>query len=275
MKLDLQGHRGCRGLFPENSIEGFLHALSLGVDTLEMDVVITKDFQVVVSHEPYLNHEICDRYQGLEISEENELEFNIFRMDYKELKQCNCGSKAHPRFPFQKKMPTYKPLLKEVFKEVKNVLVRENKPSINYNIEIKSTEQGDKIFHPPFDEYVELVMEVIRDAQIIPSVCIQSFDPRVLHYMHSQYPEIRVSYLVENNKSAFDNISQLGFVPNVYSPDYTMLTEPDIAFCKQKKALIIPWTVNEVEEMQRLIAMGVDGLISDYPDKYLLLTKKF
>ncbi|MEM6803094.1 MAG: glycerophosphodiester phosphodiesterase family protein [Bacteroidota bacterium] len=114
ISMDVQGHRGCRGLLPENTLPAFAKAIEIGVNTLEMDVVISKDKQVLLSHEPFLSHEICVGPEGEEISEENEREWNLYKMDYEQIKECDCGSKAHKRFPDQEKMAVHKPLLKEV-----------------------------------------------------------------------------------------------------------------------------------------------------------------
>ena len=99
--LDIQGHRGCRGLLPENTIPAFLKAIELGATTLELDVVISKDKQVVVSHDPYLSHMICLNAKGEAISEEEEKEYNLYKMSYAEIAQCDCGSQPHPGFPEQ------------------------------------------------------------------------------------------------------------------------------------------------------------------------------
>ena len=100
--LDIQGHRGCRGLYPENSIPAFKKALDLGVTTLELDVVISKDKKVVVSHEPFMNHHIVLDPRGNEIAANDERSYNLFEMTYDSIKQYDCGTKGHQDFPFQR-----------------------------------------------------------------------------------------------------------------------------------------------------------------------------
>lgn len=109
-QIDIQGHRGCRGLFPENSLPAFEKAIDLGVTTLELDLAITKDHKVVVSHEPYMNSVICFDPDGNTIDASMERKYNLYQMTHEEIKQFDCGSKVHSNYPNQKKLKTYKPL---------------------------------------------------------------------------------------------------------------------------------------------------------------------
>src|SRR5262245_7377472 len=118
--FDTQGHRGCRGLMPENTIPATINALKLGVITLEMDAVITKDNKVVMSHEPFFNHEITTKPDGNYVTESEEKSLNIFLMSYDEVKKYDVGMKPHPRFPQQKKMHVVKPLLSDLIDSVQN-----------------------------------------------------------------------------------------------------------------------------------------------------------
>ena len=111
LSFDKQGHRGCRGLMPENTIGAMLKAIDLGVTTLEMDAVITKDGHVVLSHEPFFNHEIATKADGTAVSEQEEKQLNIYRYTYEEVKRFDVGLKPHPRFPRQQKAKAVKPLL--------------------------------------------------------------------------------------------------------------------------------------------------------------------
>ena len=269
--FDFQGHRGCRGLMPENTVPAFLHALSLGVTTLEMDVVITQDLKVVVSHEPFLNHEICTGINGQQITAANEKAYNIFQINYDELSKYDCGSKTHVRFPTQENFITHKPLLSEVFREVESYITKNKLPDCKFNIEIKSTAEGEDIFHPPYQQFTNSLVEVCEQHKVLDRLTIQSFDVRPLQYLHQYFPYISLSLLVENEFTLLENIQLLGFTPNIYSPDYVGVTDTVAKQCKQYKMQIIPWTVNELPDMKMLINMGVDGLISDYPDRFLLI----
>lgn len=270
--FDLQGHRGCRGLLPENSVAAMLHAIDLGVNTLEFDVIVSGDEQIVVSHEPYLSAEICLDKNGNTIEPNSEKSFNLYKMPYSDIRQYDCGSKPHPRFLQQKNQPTYKPLLSELLEKTE-AYIRQKYPqkTIFYNIEIKSTPETDDIFHPQPAHFAELLMGVIEAQDINTRVCIQSFDVRPLQYLHKKYPNITLALLVENKASVQQNLTLLGFTPAVYSPHYALLNAQAVRFLHQKGIKIVPWTVNETADMKRLIELGVDGLISDYPNRYFEL----
>ena len=266
-EFDLQGHRGARGLLPENTIPAFLEALRLGVTTLEMDVVVSKDRQIVVSHEPFFNHEISLTPRGETIAASDEKKHNLYQMNYAEIRRYDVGQRPNSRFKQQKKMSVGKPLLSEVIDSVEQYLANnpEAKP-VFYNIETKITPAGDGIFHPKPDTFVSLLMDLIIQKKIANRVAIQSFDVRTLQIIHRTHPEIKLVLLVENQDGLDKNLARLGFLPAVYSPFYLFVEEALIKKCHEKGILIIPWTVNEAQKMSDLKKMGVDGLITDYPD---------
>lgn len=269
VEFDLQGHRGARGLFPENSIEGFIAAVDLQVNTLEMDVVITKDMQVVVSHEPWINSVICWGLDDKPVTEGKNL--NIFKMTYAEVTNYNCGSQPHPDFPLQAKMSTFKPLLSEVVSEVEsNVASLELEP-VYYNIEIKSTAEGDGIFHPAPSEYCELVLKEVNKLGIHDRTIIQSFDVRALQAVKQLDSSIPVALLISQSQGFEKDLEELGFTPEIYSPNFRLVDEKLVNSCHQNGIKLIPWTVNEEEDMTRMLELGVDGLITDYPDVALTL----
>lgn len=275
--FDIQGHRGCRGLLPENSIEAMKRAIDLGVTTLEMDVVISKDKQVFLSHEPFLSHEICLDKNKNEITEANERSYNLYQMNYDEIKTCDCGSKIHPRFLDQQKLETYKPLLSDVIYFVEEYISKLQKgdlgKKIYYNIETKSDPKGDGIYHPEPKEFVDLLISVLKNTTISDRVYIQSFDVRTLQYLYQKYPKYKTVLLVENKMSIEENLKTLGFKPNVYSPEFILLDEKKVKLLHKKGIKVIPWTVNKTEDMQKVISYGVDGLITDYPNRYFELKK--
>jgi glycerophosphoryl diester phosphodiesterase len=271
--LDIQGHRGCRGLMPENTVPAFIKALDLGVTTLEMDAVITRDNQVILSHEPFLSHEICLSPEGKEITEASEKSFNLYQMSYEEVKRCDCGSKPHPRFPSQQKMVVHKPLLSSVIDSVEAYLRQHSLPRVQYNIETKSDPKGDGTFHPAPEEFVSRLMAILKEKDMLDRVIIQSFDVRTLQVMHKQYPRVRLALLIENQLSPEENLNKLGFTPTIYSPDFSLTNAYLINFARKKGMQVIPWTANEPADIRRMIALGVDGIISDYPDRVIQQTK--
>jgi glycerophosphoryl diester phosphodiesterase len=265
--IDIQGHRGARGKMPENSIPAFIYALDQGVTTLELDVVITKDGQVVVSHEPFLSHEICYDSLNVEILESKEKTFNIYQMSYDQVSKCDCGSKGNPRFAEQTKIKTSKPLLSDVISEVEKHIKGTTHYEVQYNIEIKSDESGDDIFHPTPEVFSELVNVVITEYLPWRRIIIQSFDFRTLKYWHLKYPKVKLAALVENQKSIKSNLSNLGFNPNIYSPDYKLLTKNKVGELHNLGIQVVPWTVNDKSDMKKLVSWKVDGLITDFPDR--------
>jgi glycerophosphoryl diester phosphodiesterase len=269
--FDLQGHRGCRGLMPENTVAAMLKALDLGVTTLEMDIVITKDKKVVLSHEPWMEKEITTKPDGGFVTTTAEaMALNIYNMNYEEVKKYDVGLKPHPRFPQQTKMKAYKPLLSELIDSVTEYMKIRRKPFPFYNIEIKSLPAGDNKFHPLPAEFVELIMAVIKEKGVEDMVIIQSFDTRSLIYLHEKYPSIKTSLLIEDSedKDFEAQLKSLGFIPTIYSPNQTMVDETVVKLCHEKGMKIIPWTVNDKKQIKKFKKMGVDGMITDYPDLF-------
>jgi glycerophosphoryl diester phosphodiesterase len=266
--FDFQGHRGCRGLLPENSIEGFIKALDLGVTTLEMDVVITADNEVLLSHDPYFSHLICTGPNGLEITENNEKDHVIYRMTYAETKRYDCGSKKHPSFPEQVNIPLQKPLLLDVIQKSEQHARKTGRSLPYYNIETKSTPEGDGTLHPAPDEFASLLAKVIFETGIEERAIVQSFDIRTLQYLQRAYPTLKLALLIENLASPENNLEKLGFTPEIYSPYYKLVNKKLVEYCAKEQMKLLPWTVNEPSDMEDLIDLGVDGIISDYPDRF-------
>jgi glycerophosphoryl diester phosphodiesterase len=268
--FDKEGHRGCRGLMPENTIPAFKNAIDLGVTTLEMDAIITKDKQVILSHEPFFNHEITTKADGSFVKEEEEKSLNIYEMTYEQTQQFDVGLKPHPRFEKQQKMAAHKPKLADVIDSAEAYTKAKSLPPIQYNIETKTKPETDDTYHPKPDEFVELLIAVIKEKKIEDRVIIQSFDIRTLQYLHSKYPEIKTAYLFElpSTKSLSERLQDLGFKPTIYSPEFITVTPEIIKECHDAGIKVIPWTVNDVEKMKELKQMGVDGVISDYPNLF-------
>ena len=271
-EFDLQGHRGYRGLYPENSTIGFLKSLDVGVNTIELDVVISKDKYVVVSHEPWISKNICIDQNGNRIINDKE-NFNIYLMEYNEIKKFDCGIIGNEKFPDQKKISVFKPTLNYVIKIIENYIKEKGYKPVNYNIEIKSSNETDLIFHPDVKEFSELVVNNIKNNKILERTTIQSFDFRVLKYINKNYPEIGLSVLVSENYDPQKNLDDLSFLPDIYSPNYKFINKEDLEYLKKKKIKIIPWTVNSYSDIAKILNLGVDGIISDYPERVLEIKK--
>ena len=268
--IDYQAHRGGRGLMPENTIAAMLAVMdNEKVSTLEMDLAITKDKQVVVSHDPLLNPLITTQPDGTYIKADEINKNIIYQMNYADLEKYDVGLKPHPGFKGQKKLaasiPTLASLIDSV--ELKGASIGRK---MNYNIEIKSVDGKDGIEHPNPNEFVEWVVATLKKKNMLKRTSIQSFDLRPLRVLHEKYPTIKTSYLVFGSEcaDAEKEIALLGFTPTIYSPEYKYVNKAMIDYCHQKNIQVIPWTVNTKEEMNALIALKVDGIITDYPNLY-------
>jgi len=191
-----------------------------------MDAVITKDKQVIISHEPFFNHEITMKADGSFVNEKDERSLNIYEMAYDQTQTFDVGLNPHPRFPDQQKLSVHKPKLADVIDSAEAYTTRLSLKPIQYNIETKSQPATDGIYHPKPDEFVELIMAVIKEKKVEPRVIIQSFDIRTLQYLHQHYPTIKTAYLFEppSDKSFAIRLNELGFIPTIYSPDETTVT---------------------------------------------------
>ena len=268
-QIDIQGHRGCRGLYPENTIPAFLHAMDLGVHTLEFDVVITSDHEVLISHDPYMSHHISTAPNNIEITESTEKEHNIYKLTYNEVKTYDVGLKDFPRFPEQKKIAVHKPILDDLIEYTEK---KDN--GILYNIEIKRRPENDNVYHPEYKLFADLVIKKVTELGILRRTTIQCFDVETLIYLNKSYPNVRLVYLIENEDSPTDNLKKLGFTPFVYSPYYKLVDAELVKLCKEQKMQLIPWTVNEIVDMKSMIDFNVSGIISDYPDRLTQLLHK-
>ena len=275
-KIDLQGHRGCRGLMPENTIPAILHSIDLGVTTLEMDVVITKDNKVILSHETFMNPEIATPPTGQQFSSPKDKSFNIYQMTHEEVSQWDVGMKIHPKFPSQKKMPAIKPLLSDVITAVEDYVKVNHLKPLNYNIETKCAPATDGISHPNPEAFVGLLMDVITKTNISKRTIVQSFDKRTLQVLHQSYPSIKTSYLFggSDKKTPQQLVDDLGFRPDILSPAYQLIDKAYVQACRKLKVKLIAWTVNEEKDIEKIAALGVDGIISDYPDRFSILKNR-
>lgn len=268
--FDKQGHRGCRGLMPENTIPAMMKALDLGVTTLEMDAVITKDKKVVLSHDQWFAEEITTKPDGTYMGPREERKFNIYWMTYDDVRTFDVGMKPHPRFPNQQKIKAVKPLLEDLIDSVRQHIQDHPRPFPFFNIETKSNPEFDGVFHPKPDEFVELLMGVIKQKKIEDHVIIQSFDFRTLQYLHQHYPSVATAMLIEDydKRTLSEQLKDLGFVPSIYSPAFQLVKQDLVRKCHQQQMRVIPWTVNDKETIARMKKLGVDGIISDYPNLF-------
>lgn len=295
LSLDVQGHRGARGLLPENTLPAFARALEIGVTTLELDCGVTKDGIVVVSHDPALNPEFTRDAQAVWLDNTGPA---IWHLTYDELQRYDVGrlkpgTAYAQRFPQQQAVDgTRIPQLTDVFALVR----RSGNGEVRFNIETKiSPLRPDQTAAPEF--FVSALLRVIRDSGMEPRVSIQSFDWRTLQIVQKEAPAIPTVYLTAETtpphnierasgssawSAGYDVSGFGGSIPRtvkaaggaVWSPYHSDLTREALNEAHVLGLKVVPWTVNAQADMRRLIEWGVDGIISDYPDLLLKLPRR-
>lgn len=263
------GHRGARGLMPENTIPAFEKGISSGANTIEFDVHITKDSQVVIYHDASFNPEYTLKPDGSEIHKNERKKYTFFQMNYADIKKFIIGVKRYEAFSNQELIKTYTPLLTEMIDSIENFTQKNHYQSVVYLLEIKSNPATDGYEQPPPDVYVNILMEKIKPylQKLKGRLFIQSFDLRPLQILHKKYPDIPLGFLVNKTNMEFDqNIKSLGFVPALYNPEYHMVNREIVHKCHKNGIKIFPWTVNDTNEINRISMLNVDGIITDYPN---------
>ncbi|UOQ73379.1 glycerophosphodiester phosphodiesterase [Hymenobacter cellulosilyticus] len=254
---------------PENTLPAFAYATALGVDVLELDVVISADKQVVVSHEPWFSAAICRLPSGEPIDPAQELQHNLYQLTYSQIRQYDCGLIRHPSFLEQQSVPAYKPLLREVIQQTEAQVSALPRQPMRYSIELKAEPAGDDIFHPQPDEFVALVLAVLGEERVLERVTLLSFDKRILQWARQLVPALSLCLLVEDEQPLAEHLTELGFVPSVFGPNYSLLTPGLLREVQSHRMRLVPWTVNDESAMRQLVKLGVHGITTDYPDRLL------
>lgn len=264
-----EGHRGTRGLMPENTIPAMYKAIDYGVNTVEVDVVFSKDKQVVISHDVYFHQDITTTPEGKTLTAKEAQQHVLYDMPYDSIRKYDVGTKAHPEFPRQQHFRAYKPLLGELIDSTNWYAAQKGQPVI-FNIELKTNKNYDGSKTPPVDEFVDRVMDVVKAKKLESHCYLQSFDFRPLQILHKKYPGITTALLMGGNdkRTLAQQLEELGYNPEIYSPHYSAVTKELVAECHQRNMKLVPWTVNTVEEMKKMKDLGVDGIITDYPDYF-------
>jgi glycerophosphoryl diester phosphodiesterase len=282
--FDLQGHRGARGLAPENTLAAFRIAVELGVTTLETDLAITKDDVVVISHDPMLNPDLVRGPDGQWITES----VPIHSLTLAELKRYDIG-RLNPASKYAQQFPEQKPVDGQRFATLAELFAMAG-PHVRFNIELKTDPTRPDLTVDPA-RFAQLAVEEIRRGGAAGRSTIQSFDWRGLLEAHRLAPEIPTACL-SIESGGMDTIGRTsgrpspwlagldlgahgGSVPSfakaagcaVWSPFYRNVTAENVKEAHALGLKVLPWTVNDPADMARLIALGVDGLITDYPDR--------
>ncbi len=272
-KNEVHAHRGGAAYYPENTLPAFAYALQLGVDALEMDLVLSKDRQVVVSHEPYMHHEKCLTPQLNRISEQEEKKYILEQMDYAEIKKFDCGLVASSQFPERQNILAFKPLLTDVIQQSENNNVEKNYLPFKYNLEIKSNPKYTKYTQQDKILIIEKVIEEIYRYKIESRVVIQSFDKEILQLFKRRNSSISLALLVEDNICFERHITDLGFKPEIFSCDYIYMTQNIVDQLHSAGIKVYVYTINKQNDIQHFIKIGVDAIITDYPEQALQIRK--
>jgi glycerophosphoryl diester phosphodiesterase len=271
---EVHGHRGCRGLLPENTLPAFLHALALGVDVLELDVVISHDKQVVVSHEPWLSARLGRGPQGQLLHHAEERDYNLYQLSYPLIQGCTVGEWPHPDFPEQRPTLSYRPLLREVLQQVKVACQQLGRPAVGFSVEVKSSPAGDDIFHPEPTAFVDLVVAELQAAGVLFRTTLMSFDPRILQVARPAYPGLALCLLVEDElPTTATMFAELGFEPEVLGPDFKLLSAEIVQELRTMYPALrlVLWTVNSLADLRLVRSWNVEGITTDYPNRLLQL----
>ncbi|MEV4887738.1 glycerophosphodiester phosphodiesterase [Chitinophaga ginsengisegetis] len=262
------GHRGTRGLMPENTIPAMYRGLTEGANTIEFDVHITKDGQVMVYHDASFTPSYTTMPDGKDIPAEKHTDYVFYQMNYADIRPFIIGEKPYPAYPEQQRMRSYAPLLSEMIDSVEAYTKAHHLPAPYYLLEIKSSEKTDGKEQPAPEEYMDKLMAVKQLQPLGKRLLVQSFDMRPLQVLHRRYPDMALGFLTADKKNGFDqHLAQLGFTPFFYNPYYKLVTPELVSKCHAKHIKIVPWTVDDVNEMKKLKALDVDGIITDYPNR--------
>lgn len=270
-KLPLvHAHRGGAALYPENTILAMTHAVATGVPVMELDLHVTKDSMVVVSHDAYLNHVKTLTPEGEPIPAGKDKDYKIYAMTYDSLRRYDVGSLPNPAYPRRKNVKCCVPRVTDLIDSVELLTESNGIAPVGYNIEIKSDPLKDSIYSPDYRTFADLRMKVLLSKKLGDRLLVQCFDARTLNYLHEKYPDVRLSYLVEDKNTTFEELmSRLDFVPQVYSPQSDMLTEEIAVKVRAKGMELAPWTVDDKPETGRLKKLGVDAIITNRPDSLM------
>jgi len=254
--VQVHGHRGARAMRPENTLPAFEYAIAQGVDALELDMAVTKDGVLVVSHDPELRAPVCTGPRDRAV---------IHELTLAEVRQWDCGAKQNPAFAKQQAVPgTKMPTLDEVF-------ALAPKGKFLFNIETKISPQRPEQAPPP-DEFVRLVLAAIRKHHLESRVVLQSFDFRTLHAMKKLAPEIRLSALYTGSPRSFVEIGREAGA-QIVSPEFHLVTKEEVTAAHAAGLEVLPWTPNKPEDWAKMVDAGVNGIISDDPAALIAFLK--
>lgn len=276
---DVQAHRGGMGLYPEESLAAMLNAVDLGVNTLEMDLCITRDRQVILSHDKFFHPRYAIRPDGTPVNPGDELVF-LWNMPYEEVLKWDVGSKPNPAWPEKHCQPAVKQRAAEVIGAVEAYCREKGIAPMKYNIEIKSDPDYEGYIEgrdwPEYHEFTDLCMATLDSLGLGDRLIVQCFDERALNYINQKYPGHTLAYLLEDYETDLDEaMAKLDFTPEWLSPEHSNVNAALMEYAHANGMKVVTWTVDEKDEMRRLIDLGVEAIISNYPDRLMDVVKEY
>jgi glycerophosphoryl diester phosphodiesterase len=272
--VDLQAHRGGAGLMPENTASSMKNAMDLHVNTLEFDLQLSADGEVVVSHDNYFHSRYSIRPDGTFIQKEEPKEY-LYKMPYDSIAKYDVGLRPVERWPAQRKVEEHKPLASKLIDFTENYAREKGLSAFRYNIEIKSKAgKGEGVLWPDYKEFCDICIPLLLSKNLGDRLVVQSFDVRSLEYIHKKWPQVVLSYLTEDQDNIVDILSKLSFTPTWWSPNFEVVTRTNVAYCHGLGIKVVPWTVDEPEDIARMAEVGSDAIISNYPDRLISVVRE-
>ena len=258
-RIDVHGHRGTRGTRPENTLAAFREALRVGADVLEMDMNVTRDGVIVISHEKSISPDICLGPDGKKL----EKPVPIISLTLEELKKYDCGTIKNARFPAQIPSPGERiPTLAEVFELVKNS-TEPAAAKVGFNIETKIVPGEAELSLEP-EAFAKLFVDLVAKYGMTERTILQSFDWRTLKAAKKLEPKIKISQLTEANLVDLVAVAKASQA-DIISPEFAWINKEVVDYLHANGIKVAPWTLNEKKDIDQAISWGVDAIITDYP----------
>ncbi|MFK8137961.1 MAG: glycerophosphodiester phosphodiesterase [Bdellovibrionales bacterium] len=258
--FEVHGHRGARDKFPENTLSGFHYAIESGSDFIEIDIQLTRDEELVIYHDFWVNKDLCIRPDEFKSKYRFSIPY-ISYIDLADLKTLDCGKKVNSKFPFQRSVPGQMvPTVEELLDMINSMETPSaEKVAINVEFKIPIIVSDSKL-----EIFLKKLVKIMDDKGFSKRFFIQSFDEDFLDLVLERYPDISVYQLVRSlDKGDIEDAAERGFTG--VNPYYSSVKVQDMIFAKQNGIEVIPWTVNDKDEWEHLILMGAEGVITDRP----------
>ena len=274
--VDVQAHRGGAGLWPENTFTSMTKATEMGVNTLELDLQISQDGKVVVSHDAYFHSRYATRPDGSEVKSEDPKEY-LYTMPYSTIAKYDVGKRPSTVWPGKEQSPAIKPLATELIDSVENYVKANGLDPMRYNIEIKCRKGKDEGKNwPEYHEFVDKCMELLLSKNLGDRLVVQCFDARALNYMHEKYPQVKLSYLISKEDTDWETyMGKLNFTPEWLSPEFVIVDQTMVDNCRKAGIRLVPWTVDNEADIRRILDLHVEAIITNYPDRVLKISRGY